>query len=141
MATNLISRFYGPNLGYLLEQYDQFLRNKESVSKQTRAFFEQIHQDIQDIRDLAGQKARDAEQHNLGPVILEQVIVGRKVSSNAIGESMRRLKPRTGGMSPLSRRRSNWCATSGKTDIWRPVSIRSRSQKNLLGCFKSARII
>ena len=34
------SQFYGPNLGYVLELYDSYLRDPDSVDEQTRRFFE-----------------------------------------------------------------------------------------------------
>ncbi|MCF8565492.1 2-oxoglutarate dehydrogenase E1 component [Alicyclobacillus tolerans] len=45
MATSLTSSFYGANLGYLLEQYDQYEQDPRSVSESTRKFFEQLRMD------------------------------------------------------------------------------------------------
>src|SRR5262249_44854725 len=35
-----ISRFYGPNAGYVLELYERYQQDPQSVDPETRAFFE-----------------------------------------------------------------------------------------------------
>jgi 2-oxoglutarate dehydrogenase E1 component len=40
MGTDLLTLFYGPNAGYVLELYESYQRDPSSVDQETRAFFE-----------------------------------------------------------------------------------------------------
>ncbi|MGH2444188.1 MAG: thiamine pyrophosphate-dependent enzyme, partial [Chloroflexota bacterium] len=51
--------FYGPNVGYVLEQYERFLQDPKSVEPETRAFFAQMGQ-LGDLSAAATTLARPA---------------------------------------------------------------------------------
>ncbi len=46
--------FHGPNLGYIMELYDRYLRDPNSVDRATRAFFEKWKPDIDGMPEVIG---------------------------------------------------------------------------------------
>jgi 2-oxoglutarate dehydrogenase E1 component len=46
--------FHGPNLGYIMELYDRYLRDPNSVDRATRAFFEKWKPDIDGMPEAIG---------------------------------------------------------------------------------------
>ena len=37
-----LQSFYGPNLGYIVELYEQYLEDPESVDAETRRYFDEL---------------------------------------------------------------------------------------------------
>lgn len=54
--------FYGPNLGYALELYDQYTQDPNSIDPDLKEMFDELGAPPSDIKEASGTKKRDVLQ-------------------------------------------------------------------------------
>jgi 2-oxoglutarate dehydrogenase E1 component len=101
------SQFYGPNLGYVLELYDKYREDPESVDERSREFFERWRPP----RPGANGHAATAEVRG---VDVDRVVGAAKFvrSIRDFGHTAARLDPLGSSTTARSRRSRSWASNT-----------------------------
>lgn len=67
LTEELLSTFYGPNLGYFVDLYEQYLQDPTSVDEATRHVFEQMEATPEQLVDRVGESALTTPQPSAAP--------------------------------------------------------------------------
>ncbi len=88
--------FYGPNLGYVLELYERYQQNPDSVDAATKAYFEQ-HPFLGDLNEANG----DVSRPSVAMSIPETTNVNQAAGARNLAEGIRRYGHLAAQLDPL----------------------------------------
>jgi 2-oxoglutarate dehydrogenase E1 component len=84
-----LSLFYGPNAGYVLELYERFQKDPNSVDADTRAFFEHWDPESALLMDSTASSARLVQSLPIEPVAEERIDVARVTAAARLARFIR----------------------------------------------------